>query len=88
MLKGGYNMEITVCIGSSCHLKGSREIVQKLEELVKEHKLDKKVELSGSFCMGSCVNGVCVKVDEKLCSLKPEDTEKFFIKEVLSRMED
>lgn len=77
-------MIITVCIGSSCHLKGSREIVQKLEKLVEEHNLGNEVELSGSFCMGSCVQGVCVKVDEKLCSLTPDKTEQFFEDEVLS----
>lgn len=79
-------MEIMVCIGSSCHLKGSREIVQKLEKLVKEHKLENQVELSGSFCMGACVQGVCVKVDEKLCSLTPEKTEQFFQEEVLRKL--
>lgn len=79
-------MVITICIGSSCHLKGSREIVQKLETLVEENHLEKKVELSGSFCMGYCVKGVCVRVDDKLCSLLPENTEQFFKEEILSKL--
>ena len=49
-------MTITICIGSSCHLKGSRTIIQKLEELITERQLNEKIELNGSFCMGECSN--------------------------------
>lgn len=79
-------MVITICIGSSCHLKGSRDIVAKLEELVVEHNVGDKVELSGSFCMGDCVKGVCVKRDGDLFSLTPETTESFFMEEVLPKL--
>lgn len=80
-------MVITICIGSSCHLKGSREIVQALENLISLHKLEDKVELNGSFCMGECVRGVCLKVDNKLFSLSPEDTDRFFQEEILGRLD-
>ncbi len=79
-------MKVTICIGSACHLKGSREIIQKLQELVKVHNVSGKVDLNGSFCSGNCVNGVCVTIDETLYSLKPEDTETFFQKEILGRL--
>ena len=46
-------MTITICIGSSCHLKGSRTIIQKLEELITERQLNDKIELNGSFCMAN-----------------------------------
>ena len=45
-------MKITVCIGSSCHLKGSRQVVEKLQELIAEKELAGKIELAGTFCMG------------------------------------
>lgn len=77
-------MVITICIGSSCHLKGSREIVHILENLIKEHKLDDKVELNGSFCIGECRKGVCVRFKDNLYSLTPENTEDFFREEVLA----
>lgn len=79
-------MKVTICIGSSCHLKGSRQIVERLQALVKEHQLEDKVELAGTFCMGNCVNGVSVTVDGKLCSLSPETTEEFFQREVLGAL--
>ena len=55
-------MEVVVCIGSSCHLRGSRDIVQIFERLISLHSLDGQVELKGSFCMGECTGGVCVSV--------------------------
>ena len=67
-------MKVTICIGSSCHLKGSRQIVEQLQYLVKENHLEDKVELGGTFCMGNCVNGVNVTLDDKLYSLSPETT--------------
>ena len=42
-------MKITVCIGSSCHIKGSRQVVEELQYLITEHKLEDKVELAGTF---------------------------------------
>ena len=79
-------MKITICIGSSCHLKGSRQIVEQLQYLVAENNLKDKVDLSGTFCMGNCVNGVNVTVDDKLYSLSPETTKDFFEKEILPKV--
>ena len=79
-------MKITICIGSSCHLKGSRQIVEGLQRLVSDNKLEDRVELAGRFCMGDCQNGVCVTLDEEKFSLKPEDVHTFFNKEVLPRL--
>lgn len=79
-------MDITVCIGSSCHLKGSREIVKNLQYLVEKENLQDQVELNGSFCMGHCVKGVCVKIEDEIFSLSPEDTENFFKEQVLRRL--
>lgn len=79
-------MTITICIGSSCHLKGSRSIIQKLEELITERQLSDKIELNGSFCMGECSNGVCVKINDELFSVSPETVNTFFENEVLRRL--
>ena len=56
-------MKITICVGSTCHLLGSKRVVDKFKELVSEHHLDDKVELAGKFCMGKCGEGVCVTID-------------------------
>lgn len=79
-------MKVTICIGSACHLKGSRQIIKDLQVLVAENGLGEKVDLNGSFCSGNCVNGVCVTVDGELFSVTPEDTKAFFEKEILGRL--
>ena len=80
------HMKITICIGSSCHLKGSRQIVEELQRLVKEHHVADKVELAGQFCMGRCQQGVCVTLDGAFHSLTPETAGDFFRTEVLPRL--
>ncbi len=77
-------MKITVCIGSSCHLKGSRQIVERLQELIAKNGLQDQVELAGTFCMGNCQNGVSVMLDEELLSLSPETVDSFFETRVFS----
>ena len=79
-------MKVTVCIGSSCHLKGSRQIVERLQALVAEKDLKEKVELSGKFCMGNCQNGVCVTVDDELFSVSPETVDEFFQTNILVKV--
>ena len=51
-------MKVTICIGSACHLKGSREIIEKLQKLVNENGLSEQVDLNGAFCSGNCDHGV------------------------------
>ena len=79
-------LKITVCIGSSCHIKGSRQVVEQLQHLVAENKLSDKVELGGTFCMGKCQQGVCVTVNDTFHSVTPETVGEFFANEVLAKV--
>jgi len=78
-------MKVTICIGSSCHIKGSRLVVAELQQLVSENNLSDKVELGGAFCMDKCLQGVCVTVDDKLHSVSPETVNDFFKTEILAK---
>ena len=79
-------LKITVCIGSSCHIKGSRQVVEGLQYLISENNLGEKVELGGTFCMGKCQNGVCVTIGDDFFSVTPDTVGEFFTKEGLSRV--
>ncbi len=79
-------MKVTVCIGSSCHLKGSRQVVEQLQSLIAQNNLKDKVELGGTFCMGECGKGVCVTVDDGFFSVSPETVEDFFNTEILAKV--
>ena len=79
-------MKITVCIGSSCHIKGSRFVVEQLQNLIAENNLGDKVELGGTFCIGNCQQGVCVTIGDKFFSVTPDTVNDFFSKEVLAEV--
>lgn len=80
-------MRVTICIGSACHLKGSRDIIQELQKLVGENGLSDKVDLNGAFCSGNCMmDGVCVTVDDTLLAVTPDGVKEFFDKEILGRL--
>ncbi len=80
-------MKITVCIGSSCHLKGSKKVVESLQQRIAAHGLEEKVELAGTFCMNKCQQGVCVSVDEAFHSVTPETVDAFFEQYVLAEVQ-
>ena len=79
-------MKVTVCIGSSCHIKGSRQVVEGLQNLIKEKNLADKVELSGTFCLGKCQQGVCVTVDDEFHSVTPDSVNEFFKNEIAAKL--
>lgn len=79
-------MRVNVCIGSSCHIKGSRQVVEQLQELIGEHNLNDKVELAGSFCMGQCRQGVCVEVDGTIHSVPSDNVKPFFEEQILAKL--
>ena len=79
-------VNVSICVGSAGHMKGSREVIAKLKKLVKEHELEGKVLLNGSFCTGNCQYAVCVVIDDTVYSVRPETTEEFFNNEILSRV--
>ena len=79
-------MKVTICIGSSCHVKGSRQVVDQLRQLVEENNLSDKVELAGTFCLGECQKGVCVKIDDEFFSVSPETAFDFFQENIKAKV--
>jgi len=80
-------MNLTICIGSSCHLKGSKKVAQMFEQMIDEKNLRDKVNFYATFCMGNCQNGISVSIDDQVFSVTPETAQQFFEQEVLGRLE-
>ncbi len=82
-------MHIQICVGSSCHLKGSPEIVDLLTKAVEEHNLENEITLAGSFCIGKCNRqGVTVQVGDKIhIGITRENFKEFFNDNVLAVLE-
>lgn len=69
-------MEIKVCIGSACHLKGSYEVIKKIEGYLRDHHLQEKIVLKSSFCLGHCSSAVSVQIGEDFVAMSPLNVEK------------
>lgn len=81
-------MNVYVCVGSSCHLKGSYKIIELMKENIEKNALEEKVSLSAAFCLGKCTSGgVTIKVDEEIVSgVSPENFSEIFKEYVLDRV--
>ena len=80
---------VQVCVGSSCHLKGSQDIVELLEQSAAEYGIADDIVLSGSFCIGKCNRiGVTVQVDDDIhTGITRENFKEFFTEHVLNKIE-
>ena len=80
---------VQICVGSSCHLKGSPEIVELFQKSIEEYHLESDVVLSGSFCIGKCNReGVTVQIDDDIhVGITRENFKEFFKKYILDVIE-
>lgn len=77
-------VSVTVCVGSSCHLKGARDVIERFNELLTRHHLLGKVTLKGSFCMERCGEGINWQIDdEEFSSATRQDAVAVFRRKVL-----
>lgn len=80
-------VSISVCVGSACHIKGSYNVLNTLQQLIEEYMLSDKVELKAVFCLGQCRESVSVMINEdKIYSVSGTTARGFFQKEILTRI--
>ena len=80
-------MEIKICVGTSCHLNGSYNVVQSLEQLIEEYSLHDEIELEAHFCMKECKSkGVSIKIEEENYRVDPENIYSFFKETILNKV--
>ena len=77
---------IQICVGSSCHLKGSADIVELFEKAIEENHIEDDVVLSGSFCIGKCNRvGVTIQINDDVhVGVTKENFKEFFKEHVLN----
>ena len=79
-------MKVYVCVGSSCHLRGSYDIINLMKERLEENGLADKVELSSSFCLGKFTEGVSFKVDDEIiCGVSKDNFDEMFNTYILQK---
>ena len=77
-------MNISVCVGSSCHLRGSYNIIDQMKSSLARYGLTDKVNLGAAFCLGKCTEGVSIRFDDEIVSgVSLENFDKVFKEHVL-----
>ena len=80
-------LELNVCIGSSCHLKGSYNVIQTFRQIIEEEALHEKLSMQAQFCMKHCQYGVSVMLDGEVYSVSPDTARSFFASYVKPKLE-
>lgn len=83
-------MIIEICVGSSCHLKGSHELVELFQNEIKKRNIDADVTLAGCFCTGKCNReGVTVVIDDEAhLGVTKDKFAEFFDKNVAAKLKE
>lgn len=83
-MKADPKVTVTVCVGSSCHIKGARQVITSFDGLIKQHGLHDRVDLKGSFCMERCGEGLNWQIDDQqLTSASVEEAVRIFRERVI-----
>lgn len=77
-------IDVTVCIGSACHVNGSNNVVMTFQHLIEQYDLHDKINLSGAFCMNKCTGkDVAVKVNGETYRINADAARAFFKETIL-----
>ncbi|MGH4139494.1 (2Fe-2S) ferredoxin domain-containing protein [Clostridium sp.] len=80
-------IDLSVCVGSACHIKGSYNVINNFQQIIEEYNLSEVVQLKAIFCLGHCTEGVSVKIDDsEVYSVSGSTSRKFFDAEVMTRL--
>jgi NADH:ubiquinone oxidoreductase subunit E len=59
-------VEMHICLGSSCFSRGNKEVVIFIKEFLRKHHLEDKVIFKGARCMGNCSKGPNIRIQDKI----------------------
>lgn len=79
---------VEICVGSSCYVKGSNQVVSLVKSMIEMNHWQEKVELKGAFCMQMCSEGLGVKVNGKpLSKLGLHNAEQELTRAILGELQ-
>jgi NADH:ubiquinone oxidoreductase subunit E len=80
-------LELSVCIGSSCHIKGAYNVIQAFQQLIEEGALHDRINFKSGFCMKQCQHpGVAVLVNGEEHHVSAEAPGEFFRTQVIPKI--
>ncbi len=79
-------LEVCVCIGTSCHLRGAEAVVERLQALLDDRDLSRQVAIRGAFCLEKCSEQVSVRVGGDILHTLPERVQTDLLPEIERRL--
>lgn len=61
-------IKISICMGSSCYLRGNRELAAAIEDFILENHYENYFEMMGNLCEDECKEGPNVRINNILYS--------------------
>ncbi|MBE0637482.1 MAG: (2Fe-2S) ferredoxin domain-containing protein [Bacteroidales bacterium] len=58
-------LEVVICLGSSCFARGNKQMVQVVKKFMEDNNLMHKLKFRGKHCFGNCENGPSMMIGEK-----------------------
>ncbi|MHB0913489.1 MAG: (2Fe-2S) ferredoxin domain-containing protein [Armatimonadota bacterium] len=81
-------LEVKVCVGSSCHIRGGATTLKILKSLIEAHGLTDKVDLCADLCLDGCVRPPNVVVAGIIYGgVGPDTAEEFFREHILPEVD-
>ena len=81
-------MIVQICVGSSCHIKGSHRLVELMNNAIENHALEDEIVLAGCFCTGNCSReGITIQVYvDVITGVTVQSFDAFFETNILERL--
>lgn len=59
-------LNISICFGTSCFLKGAQNLLRELTNYIEDNKLNQDVNIKATFCLERCDKGPVIRVGERI----------------------
>lgn len=80
-------LELKVCVGSSCHVRGGAKTLRIFKSLIEAQDLSGKINLTADLCLDNCMRAPNVVVDGTIFGgVTPDIAEQFFADNILNRV--
>jgi NADH-quinone oxidoreductase subunit G len=63
---GGGSVDVNICVGTSCFLKGSQRLLHEILNYLRMNSLEHLVNVSASFCFEQCDRGPTVRIGDQV----------------------
>lgn len=80
-------INVAVCVGTCCYLKGSYDTLKRLMEKAENEGVGDRLNLHATFCLESCEESPSIRVDDEVVGgVTPDKVESFFAEKILGKL--